>query len=130
MSLLTIQDNHRIPDLEKVLLSNQWRNITAYLHEDIYVRLNLRPLLNDRGRLSRSQLLYSVRKLFSRYEITKVQQDDFKSDTNYSKIEITARCKIYNKRTRTFSHGVFLFMFSFHNNRAILTHWSLTDFSP
>jgi len=126
--LFLIETESVIPDLEALLYAQEWQAFEPLLSKEQKVRVNLKPLLNEKGKMSSSQTLFSFRKLFQRYEMIKISQGDFRSDTNYSQIEISVHFEIKNRLTEKTTFGAFLFILNFRNGKPRLTRWAVTDF--
>jgi len=126
--LFTTQTKSVIPDLESLFTSRRWQNFEYLFSDHQKVRMHLKPLLNEEGKMSKSQVLFSIRKFFQNYRVTKISQSDFRSDTNYSQIEITAEFELQPKSGGPLIHGSFLFIFNFRKGRPLLTRWAVTDF--
>ena len=116
-----------IPKLETLFYSQDWHHFQPYLSVENKVRVNLTPILNEKGSLSRAQVLYCLKKMFARFDIQEIHQSDLRSDTNYSQIEMTVHFKMKNRTDERIITGTFLIMFDFREGKPVLSRWTITD---
>jgi len=129
LALLAMEANEEgIPNLDVLIHSGDFRVFEPYLASESKVRLNLSPLIQERGQMSSGQVLFCLRKLFQRYDIDAVHQSEFRSDTNYSQIEMTVQFRFFNRATGHPISGAFLIMFHFRDGRPWLSKWMVTEF--
>ncbi len=116
-----------LPDLEKLFLEKDRTAFARLLAHDYPVTVELRPLLNDFGYLSRQQVLMGFDKLRQRFRVRDARVVNSQSDTNYAWLEIYLHLNLEDKRTGRAYETIFAFHFKITASRMAISRWVLQD---
>lgn len=116
-----------LPNLEKLFQQGNRSAFARLLARDFPVTIELRPLLNDFGYLSRQQVLMGFDKLLQRYRVREARVVNSQSDTNYARLEIYLHMGLEDKQTHRLYQTIFAFHFKITASRMAISRWVLQD---
>lgn len=118
-----------LPDWSAVFLNGDRSGFNRMIADELRVETDLRPLLNDRGGLSRPQLLLAFDKLHKRFAIRNARVLNSQSDTNYAWLEVYVALDLTSKHDGLRYQVTFAFHFKLVGSRLAISRWVLQDLS-
>ncbi|MCB1052632.1 MAG: hypothetical protein KDC71_18670 [Acidobacteria bacterium] len=116
-----------IPNMDRLFRDADQNGFARVLAQGAEVEVDLRPILNDQGKLSASQTQLCFQKFFERYRVLEANQKAAQSDTNYGLLELVLDLRIQDNQTGSQMTVSAVFYFKARNQNRALTRWHFQD---
>lgn len=127
MLLCLSTDNSQLPRLAEMFSDCQMQALAEALPRETRVQLDLRPVLNDAGTLSRDQVLMSFTKICDRFRVVEATITNTQSDTNYAWLEVYLDLTLEERATDLTYHVTFAFHYKIIGAKVAISRWVLQD---
>ncbi len=127
MLVLIRADDSQLPRLAEMFSQCQIQALAETLPGETRVQLDLRPVLNDAGILSRDQVLMSFSKICDRFKVLDAAITNTQSDTNYAWLEVYLDLTLEERATALTYHVTFAFHYKIIGARVAISRWVLQD---
>ncbi len=120
-------DNSELPRLAEMFSGCQLQALAEALPKETRVQLDLRPVLNDAGTLSRDQVLMSFAKICDRFRVVEARISNTQSDTNYAWLEVYLDLTLEERATDLTYQVTFAFHYKIIGAKVAISRWVLQD---
>lgn len=124
---LFFQSSSGLPPIQTIFSQHQTDALRDLVHEQARVDVDLRPLMNDHGKLSAQQVGLSFDKLLRQYRLLQAKVTNSQVDTNYAWLELQLEASFEDQRRGRRIRVVFSFHFKQVGGQLALRRWVLQD---
>ncbi|CAM2011006.1 hypothetical protein [Acanthopleuribacter pedis] len=124
---LLMHTSSGLPPIQTIFTQHQTAALRELVHEQTRVDVDLRPMLNDHGKLSAQQVGLSFDKLLRQYRLLEAKVTNSQVDTNYAWLELQLEASFEDQRRGRQMRVVFAFHFKQVGQQLVLRRWVLQD---
>ena len=114
-----------LPDLAQIFLNQDAVAFQSLCDPSSRVEVDLRPMLLDRGFLSRDQTSLSFRRFARVFETVAAQITEQKTDTNFARLEMHLSLQLQNRKNGHQQQAGMVLQFKLKADRVVMIRWLL-----